>query len=63
MTLAYCLKQLHTTGSFILDHSDDPGDLRLRKRLTTYVNQNRRTLEVLAETGYTLHIRKKGRAR
>lgn len=63
MTLAYCLKQLHTVGSFILDHTDDPADLRLRKRLTTYINQNRRSLEVITDGPYTLHVRKKGRGR
>lgn len=59
MTFAFCLKQLHTCGSFILDHTDTAADLRLRKRLTAYVNQNRRRYEVCAETGYTLHVRRK----
>lgn len=59
MTFKTFVRTLIASGSCRFDHEDEPRDLRLRKKLTRFVNQNRRSYEIVVDSAYALQVRRK----
>jgi len=58
MPLSNLLNRLNDNGALLYEHSDAPGELRVRKRLLKHCYEFPETYWVLKETPYSVLVRK-----
>lgn len=52
------INHLNTLGSVLYEHTDAPGQLRIRRKLLKHCREYPSTYQILEETGYHVLVRK-----
>ena len=58
MPLSKLIKRLNDQGALLYEHTDKPGELRMRRRLVKHCYEFPDTYRVLSEDSYSILVRK-----